>query len=91
MLCNKCGEEISSVAISTFNFDGSDSRQLVPIVEDSRYDSVYFETSQNWTAYEQSEEEQRSDILCPHCNQFPFATDEVQVHDVVRVVCFKDK
>ena len=27
---------------------------------------------------------------CPHCKQFPFQSKEVQVYDVVRVVCFKE-
>lgn len=47
------------------------------------------ETTQNWTGYDLSEEEMLETITCPHCKQFPFKSKEIQVYDVVRVVCFK--
>ena len=30
-------------------------------------------------------------IVCPHCKKFPFHSKEIQVFDVVRVVCFKEE
>ena len=39
--------------------------------------------------YDLSEEEMFETITCPHCKQFPFKSTEIQVYDVVRVVCFK--
>ena len=38
---------------------------------------------------ELTEEEMRERIECPYCKQFPFGSEEIQVYDVVRIVCFK--
>lgn len=27
---------------------------------------------------------------CPFCGKFPFANNEVQIHEIVRIVCFKE-
>ncbi len=51
---------------------------------------MVFETTQNWTGYELTEEEMIDGIRCPICGEFPFKHKEVQVYDVVRVVCFKE-
>ena len=29
-------------------------------------------------------------VVCPHCKRFPFKNTEMQIYDVVRVVCFKE-
>lgn len=90
MKCEKCGKEIDKVKISIFSYDGSDSDYLTNINEGEE-GNVLFETNQNWCGYELSEEEMMEDIRCPHCNEFPFKHKEVQVYDVVRVVCFKSE
>ena len=65
----------------------------------SRYESIIFSSEKgflfngkrpHWTGYEVSEEEMLDTIVCPHCKQFPFQSKEIQVYDVVRVVCFKE-
>lgn len=90
MKCEKCGKEIDKVKISVFSYDGSDSDCLI-YIDEGKYENVIFETSPHWCGYELSEEEMMEDIRCPHCNEFPFKHKEVQVYDVVRVVCFKSE
>lgn len=86
--CNKCGNAIDSVKVGRFNYDGSDSDYKYSLNE-AEEDAVYFETDANWTGYDLTEEEMSETIHCPHCNKFPFKDNEVQVYNVVRVVCFK--
>lgn len=88
MKCERCGKEIKSLLVDTFLRDGSDAYIEQPITE-CEEDAAYIETTQNWTGYELSEEEMLDTITCPHCKQFPFRSKEIQVYDVVRVVCFK--
>lgn len=90
MKCEKCGKEIDHVKISMFERDGSDIDMFIDVLEDD-FGSVIIETNQNWCGYELTEEEQMEDIKCPHCNEFPFKQKEVQVYDVVKVVCFKSE
>lgn len=87
MICEKCGKQIDNLLIDTFLRDGSDIDES-PYIEENKT-AVWFETTQNWTGYELTEEEQREHILCPYCKKFPFKHREVQVFNVVRVVCFK--
>lgn len=95
MVCEKCGKEIDKVVTNRFDRDGSDYELFYPLIdvdyreleEDGK--AVYFETDQNWTGYELTEEEQIEIIECPYCGKFPFKHEEVQVYDIVRVVCFK--
>ena len=86
--CKKCGKIIGSVNVGRFNYDGSDS-DIKHSLNEVEEDAVYFETDTNWTGYELSEEEMSETIHCPHCDEFPFNDKEVQVYNVVRVVCFK--
>lgn len=96
MKCEKCGKETAHLLISVFNRDGSDSDkfafvELVDCPADEDGDNVaILETDQNWTGYELSEEEMMEDIRCPHCGKFPFKHKEVQVYEVVRIVCFRE-
>lgn len=89
MKCEKCGQEIRNLLVDVFRYDGSDDFDEHPIFE-CEENAAYIETSQNWTGYELSEEEMRETIICPHCRQFPFKSEEIQIYDVVRVVCFKE-
>lgn len=88
MNCEKCGREIDAVLVATFNRDGSDCDILLPLVE-CEENAAYIDATQNWTGYELSDEEQMETVLCPRCKQFPFKSDEMQVYDVVRIVCFR--
>lgn len=74
--------------IRKFNYDGSDSDYKYPITE---YDenAVTVDVDNNWTGYELTEEEQKDSICCPHCKQFPFTSEEIQVQKIVRIICFK--
>ena len=89
MRCAKCGKEIHEVLLNIFNFDGSDDFVEEDIGEIECCDAVYISTYRNWTGYELSKEEQRETILCPHCEQFPFKSDEVNVFDKIEIQCFK--
>lgn len=91
MNCEKCGAKITSIKTSRFSFDGSDYDTVLKIEEDDHFNAVVMETDREWTGYELSEREIRERLLCPYCNQFPFKNDEVQVYDVVRIVCFKQE
>ena len=91
MKCEKCGADIDKLGISMFDYDGSDYRCNMDIAgEDNDTGAVWFDTHSNWTGYELSEEEMIDDIKCPNCGYFPFNHKEVQVYDIVRVVCFKN-
>ena len=89
MTCEKCGKIIGSVKINVFTREGSDIDVLVPVIE---YDNgaVGIETDSNWCGYDLSEEEKMESISCPCCGEFPFECKEVQEHEIVRLVCFKN-
>ena len=89
MRCAKCGKEIHEVLLNVFNFDGSNDFVEEDIGEIECCDAVYISTYRNWTGYDLSEEEKRETILCPHCEQFPFKSDEVNVFDKIEIQCFK--
>lgn len=88
MKCEKCGNEIAHVRISVFTRDGSDI-DMIENIRESEEHAVFFDTANNWTGYELTEAEMMEDIRCPICGEFPFKHKEVQVYDIVRVVCFK--
>ena len=88
MICEKCGKEIHSVNVNTFNYEGADSFINYFIQEDEETGAVWFETTPNWVGYELSEEEMNETIECPYCHQNPFEDEEIQVYTVVRVVKF---
>lgn len=89
MKCEKCGTEIDSLLVDVFNYDGSDSYQKLPVTQ-CEENAAYIDTTANWTGYELSEEEMRERIMCPNCKQFPFKSEEIQVYEIVRVVCFME-
>ena len=93
--CKNCGKPIDHIVMSVFNYDGTDCNQKFPLIDlkeiplhSCPVDAVYMEATANWTDYELTEEEQIEGIRCPYCGKFPFARKEVQVYDIVRVVCF---
>lgn len=88
MKCEKCGQEITSIEVNSFDFNSSDSFEKV-LFKEEEVDAVVLELSKNWVGYELDEEEMTSTIRCPHCNQFPFQHKEIQVYEVVRAVMFK--
>lgn len=95
--CQCCRQPIDHVVMSVFNYDGTDHDDKFPIIELKEIplhtcpeNAVYMEATPNWTDYELTEEEQIEGIRCPCCGKFPFARNEVQVYDIVRVVCFTE-
>jgi len=88
MKCEKCGRKIETVLVDIFNYDGSDEVQELPLVENSF--CAYVDAEQTWTGYELLEEEKSETIRCPHCKQFPFKSQEIQVQTIVRVVFFTE-
>lgn len=88
MNCEKCGKEIDYLSIDTFDWDGSDRFETLPITEDTD-GSVYVDVEPNWTGYGLSEEEMPETIRCPECGQFPLENREIHAHDMVRVVLFR--
>ncbi|MEE0896782.1 MAG: hypothetical protein U0L88_04035 [Acutalibacteraceae bacterium] len=91
MKCAKCEKEITSIVTNKFAYDGSDYDTTLGIEEDENYNAVIMETDKSWTGYELAEEEMRERMQCPYCKQFPFGSDEIQIFDVVRIVCFKSE
>lgn len=91
MKCEKCGKEMYLLNVDVFDCYGSDAD--VPHMYDEEQDecAVVIDTTPNWTGYELSEEEMMETITCPHCGKFPFNHKEVQVYDIVRIVCFKSE
>lgn len=89
MKCAKCGRKMTSIVTSRFSYDGSDYEDTLGIEEHGDYNAVIMETDKNWTGYELTEEEMREKMHCPYCRQFPFGSNEIQIYDVVRIVCFK--
>ena len=89
MRCEKCGQEIETVLVNLFDHNGADAFHEQPIEENENIAMI--DTEQNWTGYELSEEERTETICCPLCKQFPFKSTEIDVYDVVRVVCFKSE
>lgn len=71
-VCEKCGKEIDHINTSVFNYDGSDSDYSIPITYSKENGCVSFSTSQKWTGYDLSDEEQKERICCPYCGKFPF-------------------
>lgn len=90
MKCEKCGAEIQTVLVNRFEREGNDSYHEMPICEGDDASAVIIETNQNWTGYGLSGEEMTETICCPKCKEFPFKATQVDVYDVVRVVCFKE-
>ena len=88
MICEKCGKEMQSIHVNMFDCSGSDSFCTYNFQE-CEEDAVVIDTESAWVGYGLSEEEQQDTIECPHCHQFPFKNTEIQVYDVVRIVCFK--
>ncbi len=88
--CKNCGKVIDKISLNVFLSDGTDMEFDYQLNECEEASSVYIDTDKNWTAYELSEDEQREHITCPHCGKFPFANNEVQIYEIVRIVCFKE-
>lgn len=88
MVCEKCGKELDYLSVDFFNREGADNFEKTYITEQDE-DAVVMDLNQNWTGYGLSEEEMPETIECPHCHQFPFKSKEIQVYEIVRVVCFK--
>lgn len=93
MKCLNCGEYIDEVLVNTFIYDGSDTEIKTPIEqvydENHKLNCGIIRTTWNWTGYELTDEERKETIVCPKCNKYPFnKDDEIQINEVVEVVCF---
>lgn len=90
MKCKNCNKEIDSVIISKFTRYGDDYDVRVNF-EECDINAKVIVTDKDWTGYELTEEEQIEDIRCPYCKKFPFKDKEVQVHELIHIVCFDDE
>lgn len=88
MICERCGNEIIYVNVDMFQHDGTDT-DIKVLVQECVKDAVFFEVDENWCGYELSEEEANETISCPSCGKNPFKNEEIQIHEIVRVVKFK--
>ena len=86
--CEKCGNEIKTVKVNMFNYDGSDSSYEHELYEDNNV--VFIDTNYNFTGYGQDGYEYES-IQCPFCGQFPFEYQTVDVQELVRVVMWPEE
>ena len=90
MKCEKCGKEFDRILIDIFDHNGCDSANSIYYAE-CEENAVVIETDNAWVGYGLSEEERPDTIACPHCKKFPFKHKEIQVCEIVRVVCFKSE
>lgn len=88
MKCEKCGKEFDHLSVDFFNREGADEFEKTCFFEEDDH-AIVMDLNQNWTGYGLSEEEMSDTIVCPNCRQFPFIDKEIQVYEIVRVVCFK--
>lgn len=90
--CKCCGETINRVLVDIFDRTGGDSFTPLDITRIPGTQAIVFETDQNWTGYELSDddEEMRATIQCPECHQYPF-DDEIHAEDIVQVIMFTDQ
>ena len=86
-VCEHCGKQIDRINTSVFNYDGSDSEHQLLLTFDKETGCVVFETTQNWTGYELTDEERKERIRCPHCGEYPFDKSvEIEFHEPVNVL-----
>jgi DNA-directed RNA polymerase subunit RPC12/RpoP len=86
-VCERCGKPIDSIKASVFRYDGTDSEYQMPLTFDEKTGCVGFETTQNWTGYELTDEERKEGIRCPHCGEYPFDNNvEIEFHEPVEVL-----
>ena len=91
-VCEHCGKQIDRINTSVFNCDGSDSEHQIPLTFDKETGCVVFETSQNWTGYELTDEERKEGIRCPNCGEYPFDKSvEIEFHEPVEVLMWTSK
>ena len=88
MICEKCGNIITTFEALFFDREGSDYWTNV-VINEVPDNAVYIDVPTNWTGDGMSEEEQAESIRCPFCKQHPFKKIEVDTHQFVRVVMFK--
>lgn len=86
--CEKCGKIINKIITNEFKADGSDREIDYPLIGTDE-EVVFFDANENLCCYGLNEEEQIEHISCPHCGEFPFKHEEVQMYNIVRVVMFK--
>lgn len=91
-VCEHCGKQIDRINTSVFNYDGSDSEHQMLLTFDKETGCVVFETTQNWTGYELTDEERKEGIRCPHCGEYPFDKSvEIEFHELVDVLMWTSR
>jgi len=91
-VCEKCGKKIDHIITSVFNYDGSDSDYSIPITYSKENGCVSFSTSQKWTGYDLTDEEQKDRICCPYCGKFPFDDGiEIEFYEPVEVMMWEGR
>lgn len=91
-VCEHCGKQIDRINTNIFNYDGSDSEHQIPLTFDKEHGCVVFETSQNWTGYELTDEERKEEIKCPHCGEYPFDKSvEIGFYEPVNVLMWTSR
>lgn len=91
-VCEHCGKQIDRINTSVFNYDGSDSEHQMLLTFDKETGCVVFETTQNWTGYELTDEERKEGIRCPHCGEYPFDKSvEIEFHEPVNVLMWTSR
>lgn len=91
--CNNCKKDINKILLNRFNYDGSDSEELIEFSEIFNYESrgIVIRTDTNWTGYELTNEERQETISCPYCHKYPFnEKDEIETNEPVEIICFSN-
>ena len=84
MKCEKCGKEFNWLKVREFEPEGTDFERCTFVEEDE--DIVFFDTTAAWTGANLDKEDQIDTISCPHCGEFPFKSEDIEVIPIVRVV-----
>lgn len=89
MKCEKCGHELTYLAIDLFDHSGSNDTVKVPFKEYDYNNTIELETNSDWIGYGLDETEMLNTIWCPYCHEYPFENTKIKTMEIVRLALFK--
>lgn len=89
MKCEKCGHELTYLAIDLFDHSGSNHTVKVPFKEYDYNKTIELETNSDWIGYGLDENEMLNTIWCPYCHEYPFENTKIKTMEIVRLALFK--
>lgn len=88
LVCEKCGKEIDKLKINIFDYGDTDSFYDIDYSLNHGSGCVSVITEKNWVGYGLSEEEMIETIVCPHCHEYPFENEVIELYEHLDVVMF---